>query len=210
MKKFILNVNIGRHISENFWFYILSFLAMATGIVLSLYTVKYMGGNNTEGMKRYFDSFTYNFIQENVKGQDVFALVIKQNIPYIIFMWLFGGTLIGIFFIFIIDFIKGFTLGFTISFIIKGLGVNGIWVSVLGILPQNIIFIPCIVLGSVLSMKFSMEILKSKINSRIVENYWKKFYTYSIAYLIILFIMLFGFLYQSYISPSIIKALIKG
>ncbi|EPS49865.1 sporulation protein [Clostridium botulinum CFSAN002367] len=39
--KFLGNIN--RHVQENFWLYIISLLCICTGIVLGIYSVKYMG-----------------------------------------------------------------------------------------------------------------------------------------------------------------------
>lgn len=206
MKK--INLNIARHLSDNFWYYILSLVALSTGIVLAIYVVKYMSSSNSEMVVKYFDSLTYNFENENFNVAEIFKDTLKNSIPYIIFIWLLGITAIGIPFIIILDFVKGFTFSFSFSFILLGLGTKGIWIGLLGILPQNIFFIPCILVGSALAMKFSADKLKSKINRRNIENYWTKFYNYSISYVFILFIMLIGFLYQSYISPAIIKVLI--
>jgi stage II sporulation protein M len=208
MKKIKFNINIAKHISDNFWFYILSLMAISTGLVLALYVVKYMGSSNQEAVTKYFESFTYNFNNETFNSAEIFMEAIKSNIFYIIFIWLLGIAAIGIPFILILDFIKGFTLGFSLSFIMLGLKTQGIWVGLLGIMPQNIIFIPCILVGSAIAMKFSADKLKNKLNRRIIENFGVKFYNYTIGYIFIIFIMIIGFLYQAYISPPIIKALI--
>lgn len=208
MKKIKFNINMAKHISDNFWFYIISLMAISTGVVLSMYVVKYMGSSNKEAVIKYFESFTYNFNKETFNSAQIFREAIKNNIFYIIFIWLLGITAIGIPFILILDFIKGFTLGFSLGFIMLGLKTQGIWVGLLGIMPQNILFIPCILLGSVIAIRFSADRLKNKLNRRMVENYGTKFYNYTIAYVFIMFIMIIGFLYQAYISPPIIKALI--
>lgn len=208
MKKLNVNINIAKHISDNFWFYILSFTSISTGIVLGIYVVKYMGSSNYQTIVKYFESFTYNFNNEAFSSAEILKEAFKSNVPYITFIWLLGITAIGIPFLLILDFVKGFTLGFSLSFVALGLGSRGIWVGVLGILPQNILFIPCILVGSALAMKFSAERLINKLNRRFIENYWTKFYNYSIRYVFILFIMIIGFLYQAYISPTVIKTLI--
>ncbi|MDV3426105.1 MAG: stage II sporulation protein M [Bacillota bacterium] len=208
MKKVNFNLNIAKHINDSFWFYILSIIAISTGIVLGIYIVKYMGNSNSDTVAKYFESLTYNFKNESFNGTEIFKETLKSNVPYVIFIWLLGITAVGIPFILILDFIKGFTLGFSASFITLGLGTKGIWINLLAILPQNIFFIPCILVGSSIAMKFSAEKLKNKLNRRFIENYWIKFYNYSIGYVFILFVMIIGFLYQSYISPSLIKVLI--
>lgn len=35
---------INKHVQDNFWLYVISLLCVCTGIVLGVYSVRYMGG----------------------------------------------------------------------------------------------------------------------------------------------------------------------
>jgi stage II sporulation protein M len=201
-------INVNEHIQRNFWLYVISLLCILTGIVLGIYTVKYMGINEKGDLASYFTSFTQNILQEDFKYKDIFTDVLQNNISLIFAMWFLGLTMVGIPVILIIDVIKGFTLGFSISFVINGLGTKGLGVVLLGILPQNIIYIPCVLVASVIAMEFSLNILRDKINKQKLNSIWVKLTSYSFIFIIISILMCTGFLFETYITPSLVKLIL--
>ncbi|MFA9397725.1 MAG: stage II sporulation protein M [Clostridiaceae bacterium] len=207
-KNYIINT-IDMHLKQNFWLYIISLLILTTGVVFGIYTVKYMGELDKNNMLKYFECFSFNFKTQEINSYNILNEAIKNNIIFIIIFWVLGLTLVGIPMILFFDFIKGFTLGFSISFIMYGLGFDGIWLSLLGIIPQNVIYIPCIILSSVLSIKFSLEHIRVKINKGFIDNFWNKFYNYSICYIFISIFMFLGFILESYITPYLVKSFIS-
>lgn len=197
--------NFNEHLQDNFWLYMISLLCVFTGIVLGIYAVKYMGDFENSNLSNYLSSFTENIGQENFQYRNMFTDILKNNLPYIISIWFLGLTMIGIPIILVIDLIKGFTLGFTISFMIKGFGTKGISVVLLGVLPQNLVYIPCIIISSVIAMEFSMTILKDRINKQWTSSIWMKITSYSFSYIIIFLIMCCGFALETFITPHLVK-----
>jgi stage II sporulation protein M len=90
------------------------------------------------------------------------------------------------------------------------MGIKGMWVSLLGVLPQNIIYIPCIIFVSVLAMEFSLNILKDKSNKNWASNVWIKITSYSFSFILITIIMAVGFTMESYLTPHILKVVIAS
>jgi stage II sporulation protein M len=166
--------------------------------------------NNIENssLTSYISSFSENITKGDFKYRIIIADIIKNNVALLIAVWFLGLTMVGIPVILFIDVIKGFTLGFTISFIIKSLGVKGISIVLLGILPQNIIYIPCIIVSSVISMSFSLNILKDKMNKQWMNNIWVKIASYSFTFVLIIAVMFFGFILEAYATPNLIKIII--
>lgn len=199
---------LNKHFENNFWLYIISIFCIFLGIVLGIYTVNYMGTVEKEQLTSYLSGFTSSITEKNIIYKDIFFQSIKNNLPIIIGIWFLGLTMIGTPLILIIDIIKGYTLGFTISFIIKGIGVNGIWITLLGILPQNIIYLPCMLFASVSAMEFSIAFFKNNMYKHWASSIFKRIISYSLIFVGIFFIMCFGFLLESYITPYFIKMLI--
>lgn len=200
--------SFNKHFQDNFWLYMVSLLCISIGIVLGIYTVKYMGILQKNDLISYLKSFTENTSKGNINSNAVLIQTLQNNLPLLLAIWFLGLTIIGIPVILLLDIIKGFTLGFTMSFFIKGLGYKGILVSLLGVLPQNIIYIPCLLLSSVLAMEFSLSILKDKINNQWTQNIGMKTLSYSIAYLFIFLAMGVGFLFEAYMTPSLMKLVV--
>ena len=118
--------------------------------------------------------------------------------------------MVGIPIILIIDILKGFTIGFTISFVVNGMGIKGIWFSLLGVVPQNVIYIPCMMFASVLAMEFSLMILKDKTSKHWTSNIWFRVTSYSFSFILVISIMFIGFFMEVYLTPNMIKMIVAS
>ncbi|MBU3126559.1 stage II sporulation protein M [Clostridium tagluense] len=202
--------NINKHIQENFWLYIISILCVFTGIILGIYSVKYMGEIEQNNLVNYLMNFIDPSNTSGISYKLIFFQSLKNNLPVIIFLWFLGLTIVGIPIIIIIDLLKGFTVGFTFSFMISGLGKSGIGIAVLGVLPQNLIYIPCIIFASVVSMEFSIMLLKDKFNKQWTSSISSRIIYYSVIFIVLIAFLFIGIIIESYIAPYFIKNLING
>ena len=202
--------SINKHIQENFWLYIISILCVFTGIILGIYSVKYMGEFERNDLVNYMMNFIDPSNTNGISYKLIFFQSIKNNLPVIIFLWFLGLTIVGIPIIIIIDLLKGFTVGFTFSFMISGLGKNGIGIAILGVLPQNLIYIPCIIFASAVSMEFSIMLLKNKFNKQWTSSISSRIIFYSIIFIVLIAFLFIGIIIESYITPYFIKNLINN
>jgi stage II sporulation protein M len=201
---------LSRHFQENFWLYVLSLLCLSTGIVLGIYTVKYMSEVQKGDLVNYFGSFTDYLKSYQINRQYVLFETLKNNVPVMILLWVLGFTIIGIPVILIIDIFKGFTLGFTITFIMNGIGIKGIWIALAGIIPQNLIYLPCIILASVFSMELSLYKLRNRLNKPMAKSIGNQYAAYTATFLILLLIMFLGFLIEAYFTTNILKVILSN
>ena len=202
--------NINKHIQENFWLYIISILCVFTGIILGIYSVKYMGEIEQNDLVNYLMNFIDPSNTNGISYKLIFFQSLKNNLPVIIFLWFLGLTIVGIPIIIIIDLLKGFTVGFTFSFMISGLGKSGIGIAILGVLPQNLIYIPCIIFASVVSMEFSIMLLKDKFNKQWTSSISSRIIYYSVIFIVIIVFLFIGIIIESYIAPYFVKNLINN
>lgn len=203
-----LSGSFNEHIQNNFWLYIISILCIFTGIVLGVYKVKYLGDTYKSDILNYINSFTDYIANRNVDYKNVLMVTIKNNIPFITLIWFLGMTMIGIPIILIIDLIKGYVLGFTISIMINSIGTKGLWVAFLAIIPQNIVYIPCIILASVFAMEFSLNFLSERMGKRFTKGLWLRILSYSLSFLFIVIIMSVGFIFEAYGTPNLLKLIV--
>jgi len=206
--KFLSKIN--KHIQENFWLYIISILCVFTGIILGIYSVKYMGGSERNDLVNYLTNFVDPSNTSGISYKLIFLQSIKNNLPVIIFIWFLGLTIVGIPIIIIIDLLKGFTVGFTFSFMISGIGKSGVGIAMLGVLPQNLIYIPCIIFASVVSMEFSIMLLKNKFNKQWTSSISSRIIYYSVIFIVIVMLLFIGIIIETYIGPYFVKNLINN
>ncbi|WP_138204506.1 stage II sporulation protein M [Haloimpatiens lingqiaonensis] len=200
--------NLNRHIKENTWLYVGSIVCILIGMFLGVYCVKYMGQAEKNTLYEYLNKFVENISLTSAEPKEIFIQAIKNILPMILGIWFLGLTVIGIPIILIIDMVKGFTLGFSISSLINALGMKGIWMSIFGLIPQNIIYIPCIVFISVLAMEFSLSMVKNRLNKQWTTNVISKIASYSVIVMICTLICFIGFFIEGYIVPHIIKMIL--
>ena len=201
---------INKYMQENFWLYIISILCVFTGIIVGIYSVKYMGELERNDLVNYLMNFIDSSNTKGISYKAILLQSIKNNLPVIIFLWFLGLTIVGIPIIIIIDLLKGFTVGFTFSFMISGLGKNGIGIAMLGVLPQNLIYIPCIIFASVVSMEFSVMLLKDKFNKQWTSSISSRIVYYSAIFIVIIILLFIGIIIESYITPYFVKNLINN
>lgn len=104
--------------------------------------------NSTETQKNELSLYIENLILKikdsgSIDNLNLLGLSIKENTFSILIIWFLGCTIIGGIFIYIAIIYKGFSIGYTISAIIAVLGIKqGILISLISLLLQNIIFLP--------------------------------------------------------------------
>jgi stage II sporulation protein M len=198
------NSSLSKHFHESMWLYVVSLLCLFTGIVLGIYTVKYMDDRLRQDVISYFLNFNENISSIEVNNTAVLLESLKSNLPMILILWVVGLTIIGIPIVLIVDIVKGFSFGFATYFAFYSMGYKGTWFVLLGVLPQNIIYIPCLIVASVLAMRLSLSKLKDRVNKQI--NYNKNYFLeYSTTFFIIVLVMILGFLYEAYVTPKAIQ-----
>ena len=189
--------------------YLLTILFIATGMILGLYCVKYMGDVDKSTLINYITAFGSSSTLDGLSNKEILMGTLKNNIPIIIGFWFLGLTVVGLPIIILINIYKGFSLGFTFSFFIYGLKEKGLLLSLLGDLPQNLIYIPCLIFLSVLSIEFSIGIVKEKFTKKYSPN-TGSVKNYTMMFLIVTGVMFIGFLFESFITPILINFALKG
>lgn len=202
MNILIKKMNISLDSRKSYFFIIL--IMFCLGLSFGLYTVKYMGPADKNDLISYFTSFTKTLENNPVSYGKLLFEVIKKNIIVILPIFLFSLTFLGGPIILIIDLLKGFTLGYTFSFIATAFDGKGLGLAIASIIPQNLIYIPCIIGMSIIALTMSAESFKrkffkkSKGNGKLPDGVLKKF-------LLLLIIYISGILVETYVSPSLIK-----
>lgn len=198
--------NLLRHIQENIWVYIISVLFLCTGIVLGIYAVKYMNTNDRGDLSAYFMNFVKTLGEKPINNKTIMIQTIKNNIPMIIIIFLLGFTMVGLPVILFIDMIKGFTIGFSFSFIISTMGAKGAILGLISIIPQNIFYVPCIVICSAIAMDMSLRKIKGHIDKHgFTQNNLVENKAYLAFFLFMICIAMLGVVVEGYITPSMIK-----
>lgn len=205
MKKIFEKISI--LIRENRILFLWILLFLLIGIVLGSYTVYYMGDYSKVEMGSYFTSFLDFMKGQEVNYKEIFFSSVKSIVPMVLVVALFGYTLIGFPFILLINLVKGYVLGFSLSTIITILGGKGIGIIFSTIIIQNLIMIPVIILISIVAMRNSLVKFKSLRKDAKVEYTNNGEYTMIQGFLLL--IIPIGIIIETYISPNLLRLVIR-
>ena len=189
-------------------YFFIVLIMFCLGISFGLYTVKYMGASDKNDLTNYFFSFTNSIGNEPINYGNLLFEVIKKNILIIVPIFILGLTFFGAPIILILDLLKGFTLGYTFSFMVTTFEGKGIGLALVSIIPQNLIYIPCFIALSVISLSMSTEKFKGKFFKR-GKNKDTFFDGVLNKLIIIIILFVIGILVETYVSPSLIKFVTK-
>lgn len=202
----LLNERITRNIKENISVYFIIILFFAIGLAIGGFAIKSLEAGDKQELLTYMNSFFKVYSGENVSGLTIFFQSAKNNFFSILIIWILSLTIVGVPAVLIVIGFRGCILGFSVGFFIEGMGLKGLLFSLIGVIPQNIVYIPCILLTGALSLMFSIGVIRRKRN--------KSFYgqklnvlSYSMTIGIIFLVSLLGSLIEGFLSPIIIKAL---
>lgn len=205
---FIINKLNATFRDKKAYFFIV-LIMFCLGISFGLCTVKYMSESDKSDLSSYFLTFTNSIGNDPVNYGNLLFKVIKKNLLIIIPIFLLGLTFFGSPFILVLDLFKGFTLGYTFSFMVSAFQGKGIGLAIVSILPQNIIYIPCFIGLSVISLVISTNKFKVRFFKRSsVKDAFLDGIVNKLVGIMILFIV--GILVETYISPILIKTVAKG
>lgn len=182
-------------------------LFFLVGIVLGSYTVYYMSDFNRVEITTYFNNFLEFLGGNSVSYTSILVDSIKSILPMVVIIVLLGYTAVGTPIILMMDLAKGYVIGFTFSLIVSMLGSKGVMLVLSGLMLQNLIFIPIIMLISVLAIRHSVTKLKMGVSRDRVKLDVSKAYLNFQGLLSLIIIS--GILIETYISPNLIRLVIS-
>lgn len=198
-----------QNIRKYFLLYSIILFFFIMGVATGTFTIKSIPEPQKKEVAQYMNSFLSSIVNQQVNTWLIFKESLLSNLQIVIIMTLMGMFIYTMPLIFILIGIRGFYIGFTVGFLISELGFKGVLLVILGILPQNIIILPCLLLCGAVTVNHAMNTFKSK---RIKQSRYEK-----IKYLtpfiftmcrIFLFILL-GIAIETAFVPFILKAIIS-
>lgn len=139
------------------------------GIIIGVIFINNANSSQIEEIKEYVSNLAENIkTEEHINKTELLAQSLTKNILCILLIWFLGCTIIGSVFIFVAIIYRGFSLGYTISAIIACLGIKtGCVFTILGLLLQNIFFLPAYFILCESGIKLYNGICKHCINLKL-------------------------------------------
>lgn len=198
-----LKHKLKQHVNENRWQYLLIAVIFLVGLIVGDYKALDLAGNVKSHLLIMIDDYLQGGTDADLNKQVIFYNAFINQAKSVVAIWFLGLTIIGMPLILGLVFMKAFSLSFTISFLIKEKAGAGILVSILSILPQNLVYIPLLLIWSVVGINFSIYIAKSKTGG--IALLGRQVMNYTILMLMALGLVLAGALIEAYLSPWLLS-----
>ena len=200
--RLIINT-IVNHVQNNKKQYFIVGIIFLIGIIIGVNFINNIDDNSEKYTKDYIINFVDSLKNDyQIDKISLLKNIIINNLIIALIIWFMGSTVIGIPLVYLIVLYKGFSLGYTISSIIITLGISkGIFFSIVSMLLQNIIIIPCILALSVSGIKLYRSIMKDKRK----ENIKVEIIRHTVFSLFIIGLLILSSLIEVYFSCSLLS-----
>ena len=196
------------HIINHFKEYISALLTFIIGIIIGVIVINNSNDEQINQITNYINNFISDLKEYgNINTNSLIISTFLNNLYLILAMWFVGSTVIGIPIVYAFIAYKGFCLSYTISSSIITLGTwKGAVFSLASMLPQNLIYIPCLLALAVSGIRLYKSIMKDKRR----ENIKVEIIRHTIFSGFIGIFMLIGSLAEAYISTNLINIFVNS
>lgn len=189
-----------KNFESGFSFFFILSLIFLFGIIVGALFIKAFDPKSKLMLLKMSSPYFYNVINKTYSLSNVFKASIFSNLFFLILTFFIGLSNFGIIINPILLFIKGCLLGYNVGYLINSFSTRGFFVSIGGIYPQYILYIPALISVSALSIIMSYR-YKLTPNRRIVKPKRLDLTDYSLMFIFFLFVFFIGSLYEGFIAP---------
>ena len=159
------------------------------GIISSLIFIFLLSDENLGLMKDSISGYFNSISNNNINYLNDFIVSVFNNTSIAVIIWLFGISIIGSLFIYVLFFIKSFTVSLSFISIISLYGFKGVLISFVYIIPY-IISLGILFVLSYYSISFSIILIKYlfrgfNCNRKVIVNRYVKVLLFCILLLFI-------------------------
>lgn len=183
--------------------YLVVIVIFSLGVLLGSLGVNTLREDQTAELQRYMQSFLAGAAELNVDGTRVFKEALYDNALTAVIMYILGLTVICLPVMLAFIFLRGFILGFTVGFLTMDRELQGLLVILVSMLPQNLFFIPAMIIGGTASLSFSLLLIRRFFNSQ--TRVWPAFVAYTLVMTGVLAVFTLAGLVEGYVTPQLTR-----
>ena len=174
------------------------------GIIAGSIFMIILSKNDKETVLNSIKDFFDKLINNKFNFIGTLKNTVISNFLFSFIIWVIGISVVGVLIVIFIIFYKSFTLGFTISSIIYTYSIKGALLALIYVFPHMVINLLILLYLSSYSIKLSIILIKSilkkdNLNFKAFINNYSKVFLISIIFLIV------TSLYESFISPIVLR-----
>ena len=178
------------------------------GILTGSLFITILKETDKESIINSLNIFFDNIVNNNLNYSLSFRSGLITNIIFVLSIWIFSVSIIGIPVILFMYFIKVFSIGLTISTIMSSYKIKGIIYALIYIFPHNILFIFILVILSINSIIYSFKVSSSFFKKESID-FKPILNKHKYVLLISIIVVLITSIYNTYIMPYLLKIVLN-
>ncbi|MGD6804068.1 stage II sporulation protein M [Rossellomorea vietnamensis] len=201
------------HVQSHSSIYLFILTLFLMGVIFGAVVVNSLSFTQKEDLYFYLGQFFGEISDGKIaSSEELFRQSFLHNVKYLGFMWLLGISIIGLPLIFILLFMKGVVIGFSVGFLVNQMDWDGFLLSFAAVLPQNIVIIPAFIFISVISVSFSLTLIRKifmKLSPHSQVQMVPLLSRYVLAFVLAIAVITIAAGIEAYISPNLMKAMVN-
>ncbi|MGI9951558.1 stage II sporulation protein M [Moorellaceae bacterium AZ2] len=199
---------LARHLQQNIVLYLLVGCVFVGGILLGAVVVLLLGEGHQVELTAHLDNLLQRLVVAEPLAGAVTVQAALKGIKEIGFFWILGLTVIGSPLIVASVLSKGFVLGFTVAFLVQEKSLQGVALSLLSVLPFNIIRLPALLAGAVLALSFSWSLAKGSLGLK-GGGFLGQLVMYSLVMGFLALVIMGSGLIEAYLAPPLARIVLQ-
>lgn len=200
---------IQAYLKEHQSLYLFTIVLFSTGIVFGAVIVNSLAQAQKQELIGFLQYFFKHLDQNGVPEPNVhFLHTFSFYLKTLGVMWILGLSIIGLPMILLLLFLKGVMVGFTVGFLVNELQWQGVTFSLMGVLPQNMLIVPALLIVGVAGISFSLRLIRTRLLSK-RDLIMPHFFSYTMLMLAMLGVLAVAALFESFVSPSLMQYVIN-
>ncbi|MCL1631879.1 stage II sporulation protein M [Sporolactobacillus sp. CPB3-1] len=199
-----------QHIREYLSLYTFVTGLLLMGIIFGAIVVNCLPYEAKSDLLHYVQQFFGELAKNQIASpRSLFKESFFNDLQFLILIWVLGLSVIGLPLIFLLIFVRGLFLGFTVGFLVSQMGINGLMAVLVSIFPQNLLMIPNNLFLTVLSVAFSLKMIRQLLMRTRKQPMLPQFISYALILASTSFIAAAASGYEAYVSPVLIRLFIS-
>jgi len=162
-----LKQQIGDYISNHATYFIVAIVMLVMGIVFGALAVRILNPGQRNELWQYLAAFFDNMDnRETIAAPILLRNSLIGHFRTLALITVLGLSVIGSPLILLFLFTRGFVIGFSVGFLVEQMVFKGILLSMVAVLPQNLLIVPALLLASVACLDFSIILVRGRLQNR--------------------------------------------
>jgi stage II sporulation protein M len=190
---------IHEYFHERIFLLALVFILFVMGVIFGALAVRVLDKTQVTDLMNYLNQGLHGPITNN---QAYTRQTIIANVQMVFFLFFMGISVIGVPLALLLVFTRGFILGFSTGFLFQTMGVKGFVLTMAGIVPHNLLFIPALFLMVIAIMDCAAALTKIRFTKKPVAL-GPELMKCAVLTICVLIAMILAGLIQGNVSPLI-------